>query len=126
MTQWATSLRESYRRLQRAMARQTQQALPSSSLKETGPVRQTTPLTTPSRERRSDRATPQARHETFATFPDVEVTSNPVELETISRNLLSPTPLGVVIMLDYHRMTKGGLPPSGGTGNAIAGLGGMI
>ncbi|CAK9112566.1 unnamed protein product, partial [Durusdinium trenchii] len=77
MTEWATSLRESYKRLQRAMARQRQQSQPTSSLKETAPAGHTTPLTTPSRERRSDRTTPQARHETFATFPDVEVTSNP-------------------------------------------------
>ncbi|CAK9043452.1 unnamed protein product [Durusdinium trenchii] len=59
------------------MARQRQQSQPTSSVKETAPVGHTTPLTTPSRERRSDRTTPQARHETFATFPDVEVTSNP-------------------------------------------------
>lgn len=51
MTEWATALRESYRRLQRAMARQRQQALSNApAAKETPSVRQNS-LTTPSRER---------------------------------------------------------------------------
>ena len=68
MTEWATSLRELYRRLQRAMARQRQQNNPG---RRPG-------ASSPSPAQRSDRTTPQARRDAPATFPDIpEEGSNP-------------------------------------------------
>ncbi|CAK9046645.1 unnamed protein product [Durusdinium trenchii] len=77
MTEWATSLRESYRRLQRAMARQRQQNNPGSEVAvELNSRRPSASSPTPAQ--RSDRTTPQARRDAPVTFPDIpEGGSNP-------------------------------------------------
>lgn len=83
MTEWATALRESYRRLQRAMARQRKQSQTTSTSASPGIGSRGNPSSmSPEslRRRRSDITSPQARpaQETFAQFPDgEEVRSNP-------------------------------------------------
>ena len=82
MTEWATALRESYRRLQRAMARQRKQTQTTSATASAGVGASGNPSSmSPEslRRRRSDITSPQARpaQETFANFPDEEVLSNP-------------------------------------------------
>lgn len=74
MMEWSTALRESYRRLQRAMARQRQQReqqLDQKASRRPSQASLSKLETSSISKRRSDATTPHAAAEAFAVFPDV-------------------------------------------------------
>lgn len=88
MMEWSTALRESYRRLQRAMARQRQQR--EQQLQKAQGSRRPSQMsnskldTSGSSKRRSDVTTPHAgANDDFATFPEFEEHTNPGHQEPL-------------------------------------------
>ena len=76
MTEWATSLRESCRRLQTAVARQRQQSNPGSVAAAESNSRRPS-ASSPRPAHRSDRTTPQARQDAPAVFPEILQKTSP-------------------------------------------------